>query len=480
MVERNLNEENSSLSYNSIERIQRQERQYAYFSGDIDKLQEYLTSALKIMYKEDSIKTMLFSYYNFTQKVIKQLTVIYKRPARRFLSVDGKINKELSDLYTSLLPKNVTKKDKRAFRLAKLHNTALPYIYYDPISKRFEQETYSSWVYNIDSSDGRTLDYISFADYVKNDDGDNELRTFEFTRDSIYAHNSNGDIFTVGTLPAIENPFGIIPFVVFRIEDTEDFWGEGMELLVNANEEINFLLTKLNRDDIVMGTAGILMGVNMGEVQGQDGSTGVNRVSIGRDTILNVETGRDPNLPRPDLKYISTNPQIESVLKSIDWKMKATALSYGLNPNSFSVENKVESGFSRLVARFEQNEVREEDIDACNEYEQQRFDIIRRMYNTMIDMGVKDFAGKKKIPENAELLVDYQEVDIPATTTDMWHDRRMKLRYGQENFVDWFLKDNPDYDREEAERIVANNLEMYDKYISKFDDSQLTKTKGVQ
>ncbi len=115
------------------ERIADQEKQYAYYSGDSDKMKEYLKKVLEITYRDNDIEKTQINYINLTKKMIDQMAVVYRDPASRYFEslkptkdTEGNENKTAQDKLTlefnSRLPNNLSSIDNEAHRQAKLSN----------------------------------------------------------------------------------------------------------------------------------------------------------------------------------------------------------------------------------------------------------------------------------------------------------------------------------------------------------------------
>ena len=457
----NINAIQDRLDMNNVYRVLEQSRQYDYYIGNRDTLREYLGKALKKTWDSSTVSQMQKSLLNITKRFINQLAVIYKEPAHRSIYVNGKKNAKLTEYYQNILPLDINKIDKFTHRLAKLQNTVLPYIYFDDKTGRFKQKTNSSAVYDVIADDFDTLlpKQISYSKYF----GD-KLYTVIYTENEIYMIDSDND--TKTPLPgnnSTNNIYGVLPYVVFRLIDENDFWGEGQNLLIDENEIINVLLTKLNYDDIILGTAGALFGVNLGElVSNQDASPedATRSVKAGRGNILNIETNGLSDRVPPSLKYISTNPQIVAVTNAIDFKIRALANAFGLNPNSVSSDVKVESGFSRTISLHEQSELRKDDLDACLKYEQDRFLLIKKMNNVLVQ---SNYSGTEKlivIPDEAQLMVDFPPLESTLSQSDLWFDRKEREARGMGTPLQWLIEDNIDIKSEKiAQEILDANLE---------------------
>jgi hypothetical protein len=155
------------------------------------------------------------------------------------------------------------------------------------------------------------------------------------------------------------------------------------------------------------------------------------------------------------------------------------ALSFGLNPAMFSADVTSQSGISRIILMKEQLEQRTEDSEQCLLYERNRFNVIRTMNNSLVDKG---FEGLVTIPEDAELMVDFVEIDTPMTIQDLWIDRNQRELRGMASPITWLMNDNTDIKSvEHAIQILQTNKELNEKYGTSVSlgsrlDNQLNRT----
>lgn len=437
------------------ERILEQKKQFAYYAGEFSEIESYLDIALKNTWRDYTVNKMPKSYLNIVKKIIDSLSALYNEKPIRKVFRKGKEDKTLSEYYNSILDPNVNRYDKILHRYAKLHNTAFPVISYS--KGVFKSRLSPAWLYSVtpDIDDHLVIDKLEYYKYFKGESGEDELFKVVWTDGTHYRENSHGEASPLPNMKGIENPYGVIPTPIMRFNTDNSFWGEGQNILVNESEIINVLLSKLNYDDIILGTAGILFGTNLGNLSSNN-EGGDTTITGGRDAIIRVENKSSQNNTPTDLKYVSTNPQIDAVMGAIDWKIKAIAMSLGLNPTNFSVANKAESGFSRLIESVEQMEVKQSDIDACREYETNRFDIIRTMNNSL---------ELKTIPQDAELRVDFIDTKPTLSGADLWIDRAEREKRNLNTVVDWVMEDNPDIvDVNQAKTVLDDNKKINEEY----------------
>lgn len=461
-----------SLSKANAVRVTQQKKQWEYYKGDIIQLKGYLQASLKETWRESTVDRMQLTYINIVKKIVKALSAVYVQAPQRYVKVNGKISESATKYFNSILDPALNKYDKETQRMAKLHNTAVPFLSFK--DGKFKQHVDSSWLYNVYASydDNDVIEKITYAKYFENTDGRPELYTVVWTDKEHYMIDANSNEMKLPGRTDRVNPYGVIPVPFLRVESGDDFWGEGQDLLVRANEIVNILKTKLVYDDVIMGTAGMLLGVNLGELSSNN-VLGESQIAGGRDSILTVDQ-KPGETNTVDLRYVSTNPQIEQVMKEIDWEIKSMAMSVGLNPSNFSVVEQAVSGFSRLIESVEQAEVRIDDIDACREYEIRRFEIIKKMNNSLVAGDFENTQMLKAIPEGAELEIDFVEVDKQETSTERWSDRREKEKRNLATPLTWLREDNPDVKSDsEASSIIEMNKEINDKLgVDKIDGNE--------
>ena len=255
-----------------------QEWLYDYYEGGKYEIEEYLKqNIIKVLGKEIvDDNEWLYDWVNITKKMIDRQSVIYlDTPERYFLSEAELDELPKTEYFESILPDNLNSIDKKAHRLAKLLNTSLTQVYFDKNTGKIGMRVEPSHKYKIevDDNDPYLVTKLSYEKYFKNSDGEDELYTVVWTKDAHYKEDEAGVKSPVGDNEDEKNPFlngdneGVIPFPNLMIEEGEDFWGEGQSDLVNVNEIVNFLLTFLLNDAVVLGSSGTLLAVNLGLTQ---------------------------------------------------------------------------------------------------------------------------------------------------------------------------------------------------------------------
>ena len=454
---------------NNTKRIENQEKLYAYYSGQEDEVLSYLETALNVTFNADDIQEFQKDWINITKKTVNQLATVYRDPANRRIFLDKTENKDLTQYYLRISPANQNTIDKSAHRLGKLLNTSLTRVYFD---KGIKYSVLPSHLYDVKVDDSDPYKPIEVA-YPKdfNVNGKTERFQVVWTATEHYKvplFKYNHGYFKGDKQPVFEgqdmvNPYGIIPFGILRLEEQNDFWGCGLSDLVTGNEIINVILTELVNEQIIMGTAGTTLAVNLNlQYKKEDGSMGLKKVRTGRKHPIVVEQNDKDKTPR--LEHITTQPFITEIRDTVDWKIKMIAMSKGLNPNSFLADVKATSGYSKAIDALEQLEIRRDDIEPCRIYEEERFNIVRKVNNYHATTKDKGAYGLMEIPEKASLVVDFIEPELPKNIDETIKQEEHDLKYNTISVYDLMKAKNPDLDNKAIEEKIKKNKEINDLY----------------
>ena len=435
-------------------RIEEQRKQYLYYSGDAFNIKHYLTTALEKSYDQEDVEEMQLQWLNITEKIINQMSVVYSQPATRKIIIDDKENEELTDYYLKIIPKNINTLDKESHRLAKLSNVSLPHVLFDERTGRFNYKVIPSYLYDIKHEYG-VLTEISYEKFFK-EQGEDVWYAVYYTEDEHYRVDAYGNKSEIPDSKDFNNPLGFIPFPVFRLKNSVDFWGEGQADIINVNEQVNLMLTKLWNSDLIMGTEGTVLAINLDLLKKGTEEQGRKKVRTGRKHPIAVE-----NVPsdgaQPSLQHITTSPYIGETKDAIDWYIKMIANFNGLNPSTILSMVKDTSDYQKTMDAVEQMEIRKDDIEPCRAFEEDRFEITKKMNNIYSETPMGKKFELKNIPEDAELAVDFGDIEIHKTPQDMRDDWDWRLEKNLITLIDIVKEGNPDLTDEEAGEFIAEN-----------------------
>lgn len=446
-----------------------QEWLYNYYNGDKFEVEEYLkTNVSKVLGIEIvNDNEWLYDFINITKKIIDRMAVIYlERPERYLLSEAESEETPKTDYLYEILPDNLNSIDKKAHRIAKLQNTSLTQVYFDKNTGKIGMRVESSHKYKIevDENDPYLITAVKYEKYFKNIEGIDELYTVVWTKDEHYKEDQEGNKSPVGDNEDLINPYknsegeGVLPFPELMISEGEDIWGVGQTDIVNVNEIINFLLTFLLNDSVILGSSGTLLAVNLGLNQkGNNSDTTEKKVRVGRRHPLQVENVRT-DMQVPDLRYVSSDPLIVEMQNAIDYRIKQIAVLKGLNPNTILSTVKDTSDYQKMMDSLEQIEIRRDDIEPCRIYEKKRFEVIKAVNNAAYkDAELRNKFGLQEIAWDEELIVDFVEPEVELTLEQKWMDREKKLAMNLITPLDIMMEENPDLDEEQAQQILDKN-----------------------
>ena len=450
--------------YNQNEqRVAEQEKQYAYYVGTKDKVEDYLQEALEITYDSEDVSEMQFQYINLTKKMIDQMSVVYANPAARYLiDKKGNENKDATILYNSILPENINQIDKLNHRLAKLSNCSLTFVTVDKKKQLIKYVLNPIYKYQVEVDDDDIIGRVLYQKYYKEDGSfKDELYVVVWTEKEHYLLDEFGQKKQVKDNGKNKNPYEILPYAVLKMTDGENFYGEGQNDLINVNEQINLLLTKLVNSDIILGTEGTTLGINLHLNKKGIEENGQRKIRTGRKHPLNIDDVREDMLA-PSLQHITTDPHILEIRDFIDWYIKYIASMKGLNPSAVLAQLKDTSDYQKIMDAVDQMEMRKDDLEVCRTYEKERFEITRKVWN----VHAQEF-GKALIPEELSLKVDFAEIEIHKTPADEQAEFEFELRYNLTTPAEFLMKRNPDLEIKEAQQIIDDNLKFNQKLQKK-------------
>lgn len=453
-------------------RWQEQEKLFAYYFGNQSQILEYLEQALSITFNSDDIQEMQKDWINITTKCIDQMSVVYRDPAKRELIKD-ETDKELTEYFNNKLFA-VNTSDKTAHRFAKLANTSLTKVSFE--EGKIKYTVLPSYLYSVktDENNFYKLKEVAYPyNFIEN--GKSKLYVVVWTDTEHYRAelltiddlNIRGNKEVIPNMTDTINPYGVIPYAVLRLKEQGDFWGNGQTDVVNGNEQINLLLTELTNEHVLMGAAGTLLAVNLDlKAKDEEGQTIAKKVRTGRKHPITIEnaSGQNEKAP-PSLEYIGTNPFIMELKELVDWKIKLIAITKGMNPNSFLADVQATSGYSKVIDSIEQLELRQDDIEPCRIYEDERFNISRIINNVHCGTTDKTKYNLQIIPDDIYLKVDFAEIKPPKTIDETIKETDYLLQHNLTNIVDIKREMNPDLTDEEIEQELETNKEINDRFI---------------
>ena len=236
-------------------------------------------------------------------------------------------------------------------------------------------------------------------------------------------------------LNEIPHSYGVLPFVfTHRENQTDSFYVEGANDLVNCNEHINIAMTEMQ------------LGLRF-QMFGQP-------VMTGAEMGNNQRTGSDVTLELPEgSTYDIVAPQgdVEKVIENVKFLVELVAQNNHLWVSWAEQGGEVPSGISMMIKDLERTEDYKDDLALWKMYEEDFYRVERQIAKSS---GVT-------LPDT--LGIDFKEPEYPKTVQDqiLWDKHRLEMNLIDE--VGLLMEYNNDLTQEQAELTIASNKQRNEK-----------------
>jgi hypothetical protein len=228
----------------------------------------------------------------------------------------------------------------------------------------------------------------------------------------------------------VENPYGMLPFVFTHREDQLDsFFVEGASDVVSCNEQVNIALTEMN----------LGMRFNM---FGQPWVTGLradqSMLRTGSNTILDMGEDGAYNITSP-------SGNIQEAIDNIKFQIELVASNNHLWIQWAESGGEVPSGISLMIKDMERKEDYYDDIALWRLYEQDFYNVERR---------IAEYNGIS-LPE--EFGVDFEEVEYPKTVQDQILKDEFDIKNNLTTRAKIMVRENKDLTEKQAQKLIDEN-----------------------
>ena len=249
---------------------------------------------------------------------------------------------------------------------------------------------------------------------------------FDAERKVIY--DSDGNI-----LEEIPHSYGVLPFVFpRRIEQIDDFFGEGAIDVVSVNEHINITMTELQ------------LGLRF-QMFGQPFATGVYEdtpiARTGSDTIINLPEGANFGIASPSAK-------IKEVIDSIKFQVEMLAMTNHRSVSFESNQDRPSSGLALIIKDHDRIEYYKDDIELFRDFEHNLYNLERTIADTN---GIY-------LPDN--FSIDFDEPDYPVSLTEQIAKDTWDLEKNLTTLPEIMMRYKKDITMEDAKILMQKNEEI--------------------
>ena len=231
----------------------------------------------------------------------------------------------------------------------------------------------------------------------------------------------------------IRHNYGVLPFVfTHRENQTDSFYVEGANDLINANEHVNIAMTEMQ------------LGLRF-QMFGQP-------VMTGAEMGNNQRTGSDVTLELPEgstYDIVAPAGNVEGVIENIKFLVELVAQNNHLWVTWSEQGGEVPSGISLMIKDLERTEDYQDDLALWKMYEEDFYRV------------EKQIARNLNLPK--DLGLDFKEPEYPKAVQDqiLWDKHRLELNLIDE--VGLLMEKNKDLTQEQAELIIASNKQRNEK-----------------
>jgi len=239
-----------------------------------------------------------------------------------------------------------------------------------------------------------------------------------------------------GTIIAeIPHNYGVLPFVfTHRENQTDSFYVEGANDIINANEHVNIAMTEMQLGlRFQMFGQPVMVGAEMG-----------NKQRTGSDVTLELPEGSSYDIVAPQGNVVS-------VIENIKFLVELVAQNNHLWVQWSEQGGEVPSGISLMIKDLERTEDYLDDLALWRMYEEDLYSVERKIAKSF---GVS-------LPD--DLGLDFKEPEYPKTVQDqiLWDKHRLEMNLINE--VGLLMEYNNDLTLEQAELSIAGNKQRNEK-----------------
>ena len=424
----------NTLCRSEAARLNLHEEFAAFYNNDYESICGYLREAtLNNPFSAETLKDLRFRHVNVIKKIISRITsgIFTKDPV---ISIKGDTSQQ-ENLHRILTDCQFIRKVKEAFCKAVYFNTVDVQVVWMPESNRLRIDVLTPNNYVVETGN----DYLQKTTIaVRKADSDGEIFWSYWNSSEHYLLKdgrkipAEGNQNMVNPFAGQESPASPLPFVVLRIEEGDDYFGEPNWNIFLHQKNLDIRLTDLNETELKT-LHQIYFGINTNFTKDETFRAGDFK------QINNVKE-EDKT---PAIQSITANADYSAVRENIDWHNRLVLGSEGLNGASASTELKAESGAAKTIDELELFEKREE-------YKSTLYHFMVNLLNVVV-MVWNCYNPSRKLPQAPEFSIRFSDSKISESMDDKIKRYDMALRYG--------FKDEVDVTMEELELSEAEAIE---------------------
>jgi hypothetical protein len=442
-------------------------RLYDWYFNDRDRIMQYIRSSMQKIFPPPSttLDKMNIRVMNIVRRVIRKISLVNSQGIERRVDGGRKVEidpttgtqtviqtKNDENYQKALLKSTIARKQREWRRMGIFFNTVLvqPVWVYDtnsPNSPSFEPYL-DFWIHTpawtrVMQDELNPLKAKAFRYDIKYTlDGIEQNVSVYWDSKSHYLQDKDGRKFGISGSVEGEpmenkemlNPYGMLPIAIYRVDESNDFWGEGLWDLVDGNEEVCIQMTNLFYTALFQ-SHGERVAVNMNLPD---------PLGTGPDKVFATDGAGKQGQQNSEMYYINANAPIATIQSMIDWLVDGIQKLKGLTPSASQIDPQAISGIAKMMDAVEMAEDRSEQMIIDDEFEYDLFTVTKAVWN--------HWNKSAQIGDDAEFSMKYTEPRPPQTVDEKIKEREAGLKYGWKSLVDIIMEDNVGMSREDAEK----------------------------
>ena len=352
---------------------------------------------------------------NITKKFINKMSRIYT------VGADRNVNEKYDNL--SVLKDSKMKHIERMTRL--IGSIAVRVMYIDNEMPHFDYQPiyYFHPFFGEDPFKPVAISYplMHFTEDASNSDS---AQYIHWNAENYLIFDENGKVLDEG-----EHGYGMLPFAfTHREHQSDSFYVEGANDIMNANEHINLTMTEMQLGlRFQMFGQPVVSGADLG-----------NNQRFGSDVILELPSDANYNIQSPA-------GDIEKVIENVKFQMELVAQNNHLSVQFAQDGGETPSGIALKIKDLESFEDYQDDLALWTQYEHEIYQIERNIARTF-NIG---------LPEGLKL--DFNEPEYPMTVQDQIALDNHRLNLGLVNKAELMVEYNKDLTLDEANAKLREN-----------------------
>ncbi len=438
---------------------------------------------LKHMASEDVTACIPVTYDSFVNKFLEKICNVYDTaPVFKF---SKKVNDQQKERFNALMQEVRINQIFQGNNLKmRLHNCILDFVRYNADLNRVYVEndytigTAKVFTFPTFQYEARVIAYETYT--ARNDKiwiiWDRTRKEHYYCSEEPEEDPDTGEILAKDKRPIIGNRDTISPdywpWVIFRYrEHNGDFWGNGMDWLINLCRVINLMLTITNDDAFQQNLRILIMnfeptGTSTEDEYPADTASKNKRLKVGMKHPIfpkQSKTYGTGDGEKADAKIVQAELFLDSIVGFVQHLSEMAGAMHGVDS---AIKHDIESSLSGIALAIRNQPLLSQwskDIEIMRPFDRQLIRTIIEVNNYHRGVQNKDGIAQKTGMDIdpaiiEEMTIEYQRPHVITDEKAEYELERMKWNDGTSSPIHYVMKRYPDMDEDAAREFVKKNL----------------------